>query len=284
MTELAIQLTGANGDSITFDADNYVLIDGVRGFGIPYSEVRIDPTSGDGGVWRSSRRGIREIDLPIMVLGADRADVQTKLRRLARLFQDRNGPTRVTVTYPDSSSVFLETHYVGGAESQYGSDGRGHFVKWVVTLQAPQPFWQTAIEQSFAIGSGNTGRGLLPQLTKMKVSSTQTLGVVNVNNIGDVTIQPRWVITGPVKNLLVSDGSQSFSFPDLILGGTTITIDTATGVVEDSLGNNVYSTLGVAPKFFGLKPGITNVVVTGTDADIFTRITCYYSPRYEVIH
>jgi phage-related protein len=284
MSELAIQLTGANGDTIVFDADNYILIDGVRGFGIPYSEVRIDPTSGDGGVWRSSRRGVREIDLPVTILGNDRADVQAKLRRLSQLLQDRNGATRVTVTYPDETSLFLDTHYVGGAESQYGTDGRGHFIKWVLTLQAPQPFWQTSNELSFTIGTGSTGRSLLPLLTKLRVTSTQTLGYITITNAGDVTVQPKWVIKGPVEQLVITNGTQSFSFPGEIFTGETYTVDTATGEVTNQLGENIYAELGTAPKFFGIPPGTSSAQVNGLNATPDTEIICYYSPRYEVVH
>jgi len=223
--------------------------------------------------------------LPITVLGSSRADVQTKMRRLSRIFQDTNGVgPRLTVTYPDESAIFLDVHYTTGAETQYGEDARGTYVKWVVTVQAPQPFWQTTLEESFNIGSGSTGRGLLPQLTKLKVSSSQSLGVVTVNNVGDVTIQPRWIITGPVTDLVISDGTSQFTFTDPILPGVTYIVDTSTGTVVDADGNNAYALLGSAPKFFGLPPGTTGISVFGTEADIQTMITCYYSPRYEVAH
>lgn len=285
MTSVVISLVGSNGDTIQLaDDGDFVLASGVTGFGIPSTSVRIDESAGDGGTWRHTKRGIRDLDLPIVILGTDRADVETKLRRLARLLQDRNGATRIVADYSDDSSLFLEAHYVGGAETQFGSDASGTFCRWVVQMQAPQPYWQTLNEESFSITSGNTGRGLLPELTKLKVSSSQTLGVVNVNNSGDVAVFPRWVIRGAVSNLVISNGVQSFSFPDPILAGSTYTVDTATGTVTNDLGQNIYSLLGAAPKLFELPPGQTTVTVTGTDSSPETRVTAYYSPRYEVIH
>lgn len=285
MTSVVISLVGSNGDTIELaDDGDFVLTSGVTGFGIPSTSVRIDESAGDGGTWRNTKRGIRDLDLPIVILGTDRADVETKLRRLARLLQDRDGATRIVANYSNGDSLYLEAHYVGGAETQFGSDASGVFCRWVVQMQAPQPYWQTSIEESFAITSGNTGRGLLPQLTKLKVSSSQTLGVVNVNNSGDVAVFPRWVIRGAVTNLVISNGVQSFSFPEPILAGVTYTVDTATGTVTNDLGQNVYSLLGAAPKLFALPPGQTTVTVTGVDATPETRVTAYYSPRYEVIH
>jgi hypothetical protein len=285
VVNVTISLVGSNGDTIELaDAGDFVLTTGVTGFGIPTTAVRIDDSAGDGGTWRHTKRGVRDLDLPLTVLGTDRGDVETKLRRLARLLQTTNGPTKVVANYSNGDSLFLEAHYVGGAETQFGSTANGMFCNWVIQMQAPQPYWQTLVENSFNIGSGSTGRGLLPQLTKLKVSSSQTLGVVTVNNQGDVPIQPRWVVRGPVTGLLISDGTYSFGFTDPVPAGVAYTVDTATGKVFDDAGNNAYSKLSAAPKLFSLKPGISTITVIGVDSTPDTAVTCYYSPRYEVIH
>lgn len=285
MVNVTISLVGSNGDTIALtDTGDFVLASGVTGFGIPSTSVRIDDSAGDGGTWRNTKRGVRDLDLPIVILGTDRGDVETKLRRLAKLLQNANGATTIRADYSDGTSLSLKAFYVGGAETQFGSDAGLTYCKWVIQMQAPQPYWETSTSQSFSISTGNTGRGLLPKLSKLRVSSSQTLGVVTVNNTGDVDTYPKWVIRGPVTNVVVSNGSQSFSFPAPILGGVSYTVDTATGEVTDDGGANIYALLGSAPKLFSLPPGITTVSVTGTDATADTRITCLYSPRYEVIH
>lgn len=285
MVDVTISLVGSNGDSITLaDDGDFVLATGVTGFGIPTTAVRIDESAGDGGTWRHTRRGIREMDLPLVILGNSRTDVETKLRRISRLLQDRKGPTKIVANYSDGSSVYIEAHYVGGAETEFGDSANSYFCRWAIQLQAPNPYWKSGTVSSFSVTTGSTGRGLLPNLTKLKVSSSQTLGVVSVNNAGDVDAFPKWVIRGPVKDLVVSDGTYSFSYPGLILGGTSVTIDTASGEVYDDQGVNVYSKLGTAPKLFSLAPGVTNISVIGTEATADTSIVCYYSPRYEVIH
>ena len=285
MTTVTITLVGSNGDAIELaNNSDYVLAAGASGFGIPATSVRIDDSAGDGGVWRHTKRGVRDLDLPIVVFGSDREDVEAKLRRLSRLLQTTNGPTKIRADYSNGESLFLEAHYVGGAETQFGSNATGMFCRWLLQMQAPQPYWQTSYESSFNINNGSTGRGLLPQLTKLRVSSSETLGVVTVNNAGDVPVQPRWVIRGPVTNLVVTNGSQSFSFPDPILPGRTYTVDTATKEVFNDEGENVYALLGTAPKLFALPPGTTTVSITGIDSTPDTQVTCYYSPRYEVIH
>jgi hypothetical protein len=285
MVNVTISLVGSNGDTIELaDNGDFVLATGVTGFGIPATSVRIDDSAGDGGRWRHTKRGVRDLDLPIVVLGSSRADVETKLRRLARLLQTTNGATKLVANYTDGSSLFLEAHYVGGAETQFGSDATSYFCRWVIQMQAPQPYWESLTAQTFTVGSGSTGRGLLPELTKLRVSSSQTLGVVEVQNNGDVSIYPRWTIRGPIANLVITNGKLAFGFTAPIPAGKTYTVDTATSEVFDETDANIYSLLAAAPKLFPLEPGASTIQVNGTDASPDTRIQCYYSPRYEVIH
>lgn len=285
MVDVTVSLVGANGDIIELsDSGDFVLASGLAGFGIPATSVRIDDSAGNGGTWRHTRRGVRDVDLPITILGSDRDDVEAKLRRLARLLQDTAGPTRIVADYSNGDSLYLEAHYVGGAETQFGDTAGLTYCRWVIQMQAPQPFWETADTQSFTITGGNTGRGLLPQLTKLKVSSSQALGTVSVTSSADVEVYPVWTIRGPLSNLVVSNGSQSFGFNAPLAAGETITIDTEAGTVTGDNGSNRYALLSAAPKFFTFPTGTTLIDVTGTDTAESTYIRCDYALRYEVIH
>jgi len=277
-------LIGANGDSITFDYSDYILNPDFMGFNIPAAEVRIESSAGDGGVFRHAKRGVRSLDLPITVVGSDRGDVQTKLRRLAKLTQNTAGPLKLRANYSDGVSLELQTYYTGGAEGQWGSDAGMIWNKWVLSLKAPNPYWTSLNSISYVIGEEPTGRGLLPQLTKLKISSNNVLGSVIVNNLGDVPSFPKWTFMGPITNLLVSDGTFSFSIPDTIEAGDTITVDTATGQVYDQDSVNSYPLLGDAPKLFSLAPGGSEITITGDDTEDSTRVAFFYAPRFEVVH
>jgi hypothetical protein len=286
MVNLNFSLTGSNGDTIVFDNENYVLNPEVLGFGIPATKVRIDESAGTGGVWRNTKRGVREVDLPVTVLGNSRDDVLVKLRRLVRLLNDANGPTKINAIHdhPGGENLYLEAHYTGGDESEWGSSAGNTWNRWVLSFQAPMPHWVSSTIERFTIGSGSTGRGLLPQLSKMKISSSETLGTISAINVGDVAAYPVWTIRGPVTNLLISNGSQNFSFNRIITGSETVIVDTERGTVEDEFGTNLYSILNPAPKLFVLQPGVNGLTVYGADSTPNTRITCEYSPRFEVVH
>lgn len=285
MVDVTISLVGSNGDTITLSDDgDYVLLSGVQGLGIPATSVRIDETAGNGGVWRFTKRGVRDIDLPIAVFGNDRGDVETKLRRLARLLQDTNGPTKIVANYSNGDAVFIEAHYVGGADATRGSDATKTFARWAIQMQAPQPFWESQVSQTFTITAGNTGRGLLPQLSKLKVSSSESLGLVNVNSSADVDVYPVWTIKGPITNFKATNGTQSFQIVGSLSASETYTVDTEAGTVVDQDGNNKYSLLASAPKLFSFKPGNTVIEVLGSGTTTTTSVRCNYALRFEVVH
>ena len=277
-------LTGANGDVITFDNTTYVLNPSLIGFGIPPTSVRIDESARYGGIHRYTRRGVRNVDMPVTVLGTSATDVESKLRRLAKLTQDTAGPTKLTALR-DDGDVFLELHYVGGAELEYGGDTGGYtWAKAMLSFQAPNPYWQSTDTESFIITSGNTGRGLLPQLSKLKVSSSQAIGIVNVDNDSDVPVYPVIRVAGPVDNLQVSLDGQGWTFTESVTTGEVYLVDHETATVEDAAEANRYDILGTSPKFFTLPPGTSAVLITGTNADANTQITVEYNLAYEVVH
>ena len=285
MVAIDYALQGSNGEVIQFDNVNYVLNPGMVGFGIAPTELRIDPSAGIGGVFRHSRRGIRELDLPITVLGDNRADVQTKLRKLARITQDRRGPMTLRATYPTGQQLFIDLHYAGGAEGQWGEELGGlTYATWVLSCQAPQPFWESLAKQSFQLVGGGTGRGLLPQLTKLKVSSSQALGDVTVSSGADVEVFPVWTITGPVDDFTVTNGTDSWTISGTIDNVTTVTVDTEKKTVVDQTGTNLYDRLGPAPKLFPFQPGETTLAITGQNATEQTLVFAEYALRFEVIH
>lgn len=277
-------LVGANGDTIVFDRSNFVLNPDFVGFYVPPAEVRIENSAGDGGVFRHAKRGVRTLDIPITVVGTDRADVQGKLRRLGKITQNSFGPLKIEARYTDGEILSLDTYYTGGAEGQWGTSGGMVWAKIALSLQAPQPYWQSTNVEQFTITQGSTGRGLLPQLSKLKISSSQALGQIIINNTGDVPTYPIYRIQGPLSELTVSSNGDSFAFADDILEGETIWVNTETGEVYDQDNVNRYDMLAPAPKLFRIATGETTLNINGTSANEASRIDVYYSLRYEVVH
>lgn len=287
MVELSIALIGTSGDVLALDDIDYVLETGVRGFGIPDPVLRIDPSASDGGIYRFKKRDVREVDLPIVVLGTSRADVETKLRRLARILADK---VIVRATYPTGETYDLEVYYAGGAETTFGEDAGLYHCRWVITAKAPQPYWVSNQAVSFTISGGSATKGLLKAdtglstLSRLLVKSSQAVGTLSIENIGDVPAPVVWTLQGPLDNVAITLNGTGFTYNAALLSTDTITIDTNAGTVVDGLGVNKYGSLAAAPKLFSIPAGIQSVSITATNATSATLISGYFKPRYEVIH
>lgn len=288
MVNLSIALSGDNGDTIQLDGESYVLETGLRGFGIPAPLVRIDKSAGDGGVYRFSKRDVRTLDLPIVVLADSSVDVETKLRRLAAILK---GSVRLIATYESGEEFELVTYFSGGADTEFGENANSKFCRWVLSLQAPQPYWTSTIPKTFSVSASTETRGLLgapggtiATLSALRVKSSQALGSVPVDNPGDVPSLPTWVITGPASSVSISLNGIGFEYSDSIASGEVITVDVESGLVRDALNVNKYASLGAAPKFFEIPSGSSTISITATGADSETQISGFFKPRREVIH
>lgn len=287
MVDVTLSLVGANGDEIVFtDAGDYVLTTGLSGMGIPSTSVRIDDSASDGGVWRFSKRGIREMDLPVVVFGTNRVSVESNLRRLSNLLQDKSGGTVLRASYSTGEVWELtQGHYVAGAETTKGEDANVAWSRWVLSMQFANPFWIRQQAESFSVGVPGTGRSLIPDLAELRVTGSQAIGEIDIENLGDVEAYPVWIFQGPADSVSVtSQTGLSFEYAAPIATGSTITVDTAAGTVVDEDGVNQYANLGVAPKLFTLPAGNTAVTVEAVGADANTLISLYYQPRKEVVH
>ena len=285
MVDVSLSLVGSNGDTISLEGGDFVLTTGVAGFGIPPTEVRIAESAANGGVWRNTKRGVREVDLPIVVLGTDRADVENKLRRLANVLQDTNGPTAIVASFSDGTAYQLLAHYTGGGDAAYGDDQNGYFARWVISLQAPQPFWESVTPTNYTLQL-SAGRGLIrdTSLSKLRLSGQYGFGDVTLVNPGDVVAYPTWVINGPADSVSVSLNGVGFVYEDAIAADEVITIDAFAGTVRDQAGANKYASLAPAPKLFTFKPGTQTVTIAAPGATEATRISGNFKPRREVLH
>jgi phage-related protein len=278
-----------SGDVIPLDnvvAKDYLKTVGRSGFGVaPTKLITRDGASG-GTRWRRTRRGARVIVLPITILGDDRQIVEDKLRRLVRLLQDDTTTPRLVAQYPSSEKLYTSFHYSSGADPVYGSDTDGRtYCKWTLNLLCESPYWTSDKAVSYSIGPANAGHGLLPLLSRLQLSSSQTIGTVLVENPGDVDAFPIWTIRGPGDANFTAtrnDGAQ-FVFEAPLTAEDVITIDTMKKTVTDQNGNNRYADLGSSPKLFALPKGDSQVGVVMTGTESTTLISMYFNPRQELI-
>lgn len=259
---------------------------GRSGFGVAPTKLITREGASEGLRWRRTRRGGRVIVFPVTILADDRQAVEDKLRALVRLIQDDETTPRLVGLYPDGHKVYTEFHYSSGGDHTYGTDTDGRSrVDWTLNLVCESPYWTSDVAISYSIGPANAGRGLLPKLSRLQVSSSQTIGTVQLENPGDVESYPVWTIRGPgdAGFLAQRNDGQSFTFIEALGASDVITVDTLKKTVTDQNGDDRYDILGPAPKLFSIPKGKSNFTVVLTGTSPATLISMYFNPRQELV-
>lgn len=261
---------------------------GARGFGVAPTSLTFTEGIADGGRHKNTRRGMRDIDLPIVIFGESRSELETKMRELVRTLNDTYSVPRLYVTYDDGTELYTDVYYAGGADHTYGQDTNSlTWVKWVLTLRSPSPYWTSTQSVSYSLTSSATGRGLIKAapLSNLEVSSSQTIGNFEVENPGDVPVQPVWTVFGPGDSFTagLNGSGLSFSYDAAITLENPVTFNTITKKVTDALGNNVYSNVGVSPRFFAIPPGQSTVLATLVNSTGDSLVQMTFQPQYEVV-
>lgn len=287
MVNVIFSLVGSNGDEIVFDNDSdFLLTEGLTGIGIPATSVGFNESASDGALWNSTKRGIRDVDLPLVIISNDRDGVEANLRRLSNLLQDRRGGTVMRASYSNGEVWELQDgHYTGGAETTRGSGSTAYWQRWVISMQFGNPFWIRQEPESISVGSSGSSRSLIPNLAEMRVTGSQVTGNIPIENVGDVDAYPVWKFFGPFDSVqITSEDGLSFKYNGVVSAGQSITVDAAKGTVVDQAGVNKYANLSPSPKLFTIPPGSSEVGVVAIGSDANTVISLYYQPRKEVVH
>lgn len=269
MVDIAISLSGANGDMITLGTtaseEDYILGKSVAGFGLTSLSVNIAEGAGDGGKYLSTRRLTRQIDLPIYVIGTDRADVETKLRRLGRLLSDRSGATHIKATYPDDTEWYINGYLVSGGDVTYGESAGKDYALWTIQLSCPQPYWTKTIPVTQTL----TGAAITD---------------VSLTNDGDIEAWLTLTIDGAVSTIQFSNSYGNLDYTAPIGASEVIIIDCENAtVIEDVTFTNKYSNLNSLPKMIRIPRGTSTLTITGTGIDSAATVTISFYERRELI-
>ncbi|MEV1109932.1 phage tail family protein [Micromonospora sp. NPDC049751] len=255
---------------------------GVTGLGLPEVATQWLEGAGDGARFRGKRDRPRDIDLPLYVAGQNREQLTELLDRLAIML---DGECTLRLVEDDGNDWSTKVHFVAGGNYAYGIDTNGERdLRTVITVRAGDPYWTYSRSISKKITNAGAGRGLVGKLASMKVSSSQAIGTILLENAGTAPAFPLWVVVGPGRNFAaVSAAGRGFTWTGTLAAGETLTVDTQTGAVVDNLGRNRYSELAAAPKLWSVPPGITEATASLESTTTASSITCTWRPRKRMV-
>jgi hypothetical protein len=278
-----------NLDDVLMKDEGVQATTGVAGLGLPQISTQWIEGAGDGALFRGQRVLPRDIDLPLYIAAPDREGLKKLVSRLALMLA---GPCVLRLVEDDGSSWSTEVRRVGGGNYVYGADTNGERdLTTILTLRAGDPFWTYSQPSRKVIENSGSGRGLLNSLAQMQVSSSQAIGSITLENLGDAPAWPLWEVTGPGSNFrATSADGQEFRWNGTLGTDEKLIIDTRTGTVKDGTGANRYAQMGPAPRLWSIPPGTTTAVAmlentsagTLTPGDIIWR-NLVTNPRGETL-
>lgn len=237
---------------------------GATGFGLPPVGVQFVEGAGDGAVYRNSRTLVRDFDIPLDIEGRTVVEFDSYVSRMARMLA---GPFTMGIVDKLGRRWTIPVVRVGGGDLELGAEEE-LALQTVVTVRAHDPYWASDTAVNTVLGIPAPVDPFVSAWMKLPLVSSQSFGLVQVNNTGDVKAYPTWTFRGPGHTLnLTSPSGETLTWEGELLGGETLTIDMRAGTVVDNLGINRFAELLTAPNFWALAPGVSTISASMDDAD-----------------
>lgn len=233
-------------------------------------------------MYRGQRVQPREIDLPLDIVGRDRAHLKQLVSRLALALA---GPCTLALIEDDGTRWTTTVYRTGGGEYTYGVDTVGsRDVQMVVTVTAGDPYFTSSVVTGQTIGGDTSTGAFLDTLANLSVASSQAIGAITLTNTGDARAYPVWNIYGPGHGFeAVAPTGERLAWLGTLASGQHLTIDTLRGSVVDGTGANRYSDLDVAPRFWSVAPGTTTATASLLGVTSASKIVCTWRARRWVV-
>jgi len=260
---------------------------GVKGDGLmPVTHVEYQVPLQPGSQLRYTRIEARDVDLPLLVKGADgdEPSILAVQRALAATFYPALGDGTLRVTKSDGSQRQLTCRYseglIGDTSMAVAAVG---YREVIVVFHAFDPFWYAVspVVTSYTIGTPATFFPFFPLvLTNVNIFAQPT-----ITNGGDVEAWPVWTVTGPGSGLTLTNltTGQTLSFPSLTLAaGDRLVIDTRPGkksVVQNGVTNR-YGLIATGGALWALAAGANSVSLQLSGATAASAVQLAYTPRY----
>lgn len=251
---------------------------GVTGLGLGAKQVQWLEGAGDGSRYRGVRALARDIDLPITIIGRNRAELKVYLSRLAVAL---SAPATLKFIEDDGVVWQVQVMHTGGGDAAYGKDTDGEtYWRSSITLRAGSPYFEAAQPFRKSIKGADVARGLIGKLVNLRLAPSQTIGSITLENTGDAAAYPIWTVYGPGDTFkAVSPSGEVLQWNGTLAAGAALTIDTEAGTVVDQTGANRYAELATAPRLWAVPPGVTTAQCSLLNVTTASTITCTWQPR-----
>jgi hypothetical protein len=259
----------------TADSRGYFTRTDISGWGARPYEFVTDPIATGGESVRFIRSNSARITWPLYIRGDTHLEFLTRWRDL------RTGtPGTLRVSRSDGTAREIDCFLEDGFQGQGGENWL--WANAVLTLYAPDGAWRdsTVIHVPRTYTPGADFLNPFPT-----ISSAQVLGRVPIDNQGELTAWPSWLITGPATVITATNytTSQSWVLTTTLAAGETATVNTLPRpTARGPVGQNLVSSFNWPDAYlWPLLAGVNDVEFVVAGASTGTAIEMVYQARYE---
>jgi phage-related protein len=280
-TEVISWISPDNVETI-ITVQDWIDVSGWSGFNNPDFEHIEDPIPfEDGSFYRRSKTLPRELEIDLIVWGANRSELFQRIRQLTQSLNVYKGIGKIKFVSPDLIERSIFCLYKQGLEGNEGEDGGVSWRKITLTFRAFDPYFY---------GSETTEVFQLDQNPPMwfpffplNLGGDAVVSQIQIDNTGDVKTFPVWTIHGPGDDPKMTNltTGEVLTISGVTLDeNQTITIDTKSRQITLDDNINLLPLLAWGSTFWTLEPGVNQVKIEMANATASSSIQLAYSPRY----
>ncbi len=290
-TKRVLTYVSADGSSLPFTVASGVALG--RGFqvaGMPaVASTSVATPFKDGQDLTSLRYDMREVSVPVQIIGTSGADLEGKLDTLARVLDPRKGDGQLRLARYNGSTRSLTCRYVSGLTITEEFSNAA-VLNWsaVLVFRATSPFWTDTSTASVTYTAGT------PIITPFFPTTTPSSSVINIGasgaiithsivNTGDVETWPSYLFSNQTASpVVVNLTTGAFFVVDVSqTDGQAFQVDTGRSFIADVFtGVNYLPSLRPGSTLFPLPPGSSTIQITLANASTLTTAQVVWQDRY----
>lgn len=262
------------------DSEDVLHLHGSTGLGLAPADISLkDRINADGAHIDGVRYGAREVFIPLFIQKPTRAECTEVRRSLYRLLAPYLGQVEITIfDQATGTRRSIKGLLKDGLEGDFGQDFHGSWQTLGLTFICPDPWWRGEphlISNKVSPGVKTFISETVPFFPVILAQST-VQGAFEIEVQGDGPIEPTWQVTGPGTDLVISNGTDTFTINHTLRVGETVTIDAAGRRITPDLWDKV----PLSSRLFNLTPGTNRLNITMVGATTETTVDLVYSEKY----
>jgi hypothetical protein len=264
----------------------YVPYPGLNGgYGIPLTVQSFEAVGIAGDFEQFLQVTPNEIRMPILIMGDTAAGVQQALRELRTAMRPQRGHGLLQHGSIDGQTRVLSCIEVGRFRD-IGSQSPSAIQAGLI-FRAADPYWQDAadIVQTLSPGGGTTffQNPVLP----LHLSPSSASGAFYIENNGDAECWPKWMITGPGTNPVLTNVTtgEILTLTITLTAGQVLTVDTnpATLSITREDGSVHWDAVSPSSTMWSIAVGTNSLTLGMSGTTGASQLQLLYRRRWESI-